>query len=219
MTIALDPNGSSKASVSNFTGTSTTLTISTTNANDVIILDLLDGSGDSAAVVTSTSLTWTQHAIVNPVGNTLERWFAIAASPLSGEVITVSGLSTVVTDISVYAISGANTVTPFDAGGPVTSTTGPDPFSITTVNPNTMVIAQMLEGVVNPPTAGSGWTQIHSLFFYITEFQVRSTAGTVSVTLGTGAGDASGAVIDAIVQASAPTPPLFLPSRRIFARR
>lgn len=205
MTIALDPNGSSSGQVAGSTAALVTVTISTTNANDVIICDVIDAAAFSLAVVTSTSLTWTNHASLTGIGgsNSMSRWYAIASSPLSGEVVTVSGLGATFANVLVYSISGANTSTPFDAGGPVaTQGTAIDPLSITTVNPNTMITGVYLESSASP-TAGAGFTMLGTLSFSITEYAFKTSTGTYSVPIGTGAGTANGGIIDAIVQASA----------------
>lgn len=195
---SIDPNGSAIGFFQLGSGTSTTVTISTTNSNDVIIMDLSDSSGASSAVVSSPSLTWTKRTSVFPGSATTERWFAIAASPLTSEVITISGLSNSFSRGTAVAISGANTAAPFDAGGPVSGSTA-DPQSITTASPNTLILAYF---TCNTPTSpGAGWTTVHTAAgdFAISEYQTQTAAGTYSATLGTGGtGTASTFIIDGI---------------------
>lgn len=207
MALSIDPNGSAVGFFQQGAGTSATITISTTNPNDFIILDFTDSVLFSTAVPTSANLTWSQHVHVDAGSSSIMRFTAVAASPLTNEVIMIGTLGNGFTRGTCVAISGANTTSPFDAGGPVISTTGPDPLSITTVNMNTMLVAYY---PCNTPTSpGAGFTTIHSAAgdFALSEYQILSAAGTTSVTIGAGGnGTASSGIIDGIVAAAAAAP-------------
>lgn len=201
MALALD--GSTSNTV---TGpASLTLTLSTTSTNDVIVVDIAP-NGAPIVSVTSSHLTFTRHAIVGSNPFTLERWYAIAASTLSSEVITVTMTSAgPLLTAFAYGISGANTSSPWDSGGPQTS--GSDPLSITTANANTMVLATFRMGSTASPTAGSTFTSIAPIAgFAISEYKIVSSIGTYSCTLTTGAGNANGVIVDAVVAASSGVP-------------
>lgn len=203
MTIALDPNGSAIGSYQQGSGTSATITISTTNSNDIIIVDFTDSVLFSTAAPTSANLTFSNRiAYTGAASQTLLRYYAVASSPLTSEVITIGTLNNGFSRGTAFAVSGADTASPFDTGS--TQTGDADPISITTSTANTMVIGYY---TCNTPTSpGSGYTTINSAAsdFAISEYRVVSSANTYSVTIGTGGvGTGSGGIIDAIKQSSA----------------
>ena len=84
---------------------------------------------------------------------------------------------------------------------PVTGTT--DPLSITTTHANTMVIGSFRMNSTSTPTQGTGYTIISGANFLLSEYQIfSSTQSGLSVTIGTGAGDANGCIADALVAAA-----------------
>ena len=180
---------------------SVNLTLTTSSANDLIVVDAAsNGSGLTASGVTATGLTFTKHSSFG-VSQTIERWSAVASSALSGVTITVTQTNQDFLAVTAYGISGANTSSPWDSGGPQTGT---DPISITTVNANTMVIGTYKMNSTASPTAGTGFTQIaaDASSFHMSEYKIVSATGTYSVTLGTGAGDSQAGIVDAVVKAT-----------------
>lgn len=131
----------------------------TTGSGDVVValVNTTNPFGTTATVssISGGGLTWIkrkQFTITTSnfdVGST-EIWYAIAASPLTSQVITAT-LSTASTGavITVFAVSGANTTTPWDingslpaSGSDVTGTsTVPTITSVSTTNANTVLIA------------------------------------------------------------------------------
>jgi hypothetical protein len=205
MSLALD------GSASNFndSAASLTLTLSTTQANDVIYLyGFISGTSFSQSV-SSSHVTWAASArdTVQIGGDTLFTWKGTASGALSSEVITITWDTTAFVSAVVFAVSGANTSSPFDSGGssnvPVGNTTGAD-LVIDTNNANTFIAAGYLttDGTM---TAGSGWTAIpntdDSSTFLFVEYQIASSAqSSLSATF---ANDTSeGGIADAIVAAS-----------------
>lgn len=208
------------SSVSNQNGGSgsLTLTIPTINSGDVVIVDVGPNRGPVTSL-TSPNLTYTAHKVLNYGNSTngIERWFAIANANLSNETVTVVQTLSFFNSGTAYSVSGANTSTPFDSGGPVGTVNGvspppaSDPETITTANANTMVIATFRSASVSQPGAGTGFTAISSLAgsFFLSEYQLLSSAQTLSCGLasGNGTGTANGSILDAIVAAGvAPNP-------------
>lgn len=143
---------------------------STTASNDVVIA-LITTSNATASTVSSISgggLTWTkrkQFTILTSSFTTgsIEEWSAVAASPLTSQVITANlSITALSATISVFAFSGGNTTTPFDVNAALPATnsdvtgtsTIPTVSAISTTNANTALIAF----VSTPGAAGSALT-------------------------------------------------------------
>lgn len=196
MTLAIDgtPNHATNGGT-----TSIALSLTTSIANDLIVVDVSYNAGVVNSV-SATGLTFTQHATNASPG--IDRWAAVASSTFSGS-ITVSMSSTATAQATAYAISGANTSSPWDAGGPqiLSGNNVSDPISITTHNANTMAIATWRMISQSTPTQGTGFTLISGADFALCEYQVLSSAQTLSCTIGTGAGNANAGIADAVVAA------------------
>jgi hypothetical protein len=162
--------------------TSTTISLTTTNPQDVIMVcvtttNWFQGTAYSPPVVTgikdSAGLTWTMRAGVTAspagtIGWRVEEWTAIAASPLSNDAITVSLSANSYTDLDAFGISGANTATPFDSSHPsATSGVGVNGATssvattlITTSNANDMIVGcTAIGGAI---AYGSGFTALEN---------------------------------------------------------
>lgn len=194
---------------------SLSLTLTTTQSNDVIIV-LAGGSNSvtpgTALTVSGCSLSWTQKSFANDTtGREVQLWYAIAASPLSGCTITetVTSGDWNVTGMTAEGISGANTTTPFDPNGAssgvahgVTST--PTVSGISTSNAHDILIGGVVAGGSGPPTAGSGFTQLWNSSavapVLASEYEVVSaTQSGISLTFGVPS-SASWAMLAAAVQ-------------------
>lgn len=203
-TQTIDP-GSNYVACASCPGLSVTITIN--SANEFLVAFSATNTGSVSGVTDTLGLTWTQRATV---GSQPEMEFT-ALGPTGGsypqtDTITFAAPSGYIT-AGVMGIIGANTGSPFD-GSAVTGTA--DPLTISTSHTNTIVVAGFRFASTSTPTAGSGWTAQPggSLFFSINEYQgFSSTQSGLSVTVGTGAGDANGAIADAIVLNSAPRLP------------
>lgn len=181
--------------------TSITLTLSYSSGS-FIVCDITTNGPPITAVSSAALGAFTHH--VNSPSDAIERWHLVATSAQTNDTITVTQTTALFITADVYEIKGANTSSPYDSGGPQTSD-GPDPKSITTANANTMVIAAFRESSTASPTAGSGFTQISGADFQLTEYEILSSAQTLSCTQTTGAGNSNGLIIDAIVAAAAGT--------------
>jgi hypothetical protein len=168
----LDPNSASHGSADS-AGSPSSITISTTNPNDIIYAcETGDYSGLTLGVSDSAGLTWTARTattVSSSHGITLECWYAVAANPLASDVVSFTGSGGGYGGANyatlVFSVSGVNTAGPFDPNlnYAVTGTGGSGTtasVSITTTNANDMII-----GVVGLPntvtiSAGSGYTLI-----------------------------------------------------------
>ncbi len=108
-------------------GTSFTIpSVSTTNANDVIVLSIVANDGSTTVTVSSisdslNSITWQSTARASTTfctsteKSSLVEWYGIASSVLTNDVITVR-LSTTPLSASgiAFGVAGVDTTTPFD---------------------------------------------------------------------------------------------------------
>lgn len=203
MALALD------ASVSGNSGSSGSfqVTITTTVAACVLLAFITTNGGPVTGITDSAGLTWTHRATGRSVGGeTNELWYAIAASQVTSDIITVATTSANFITVHAFAVSGADTASPFD-GTAVTDGTAPaDPLSISTTNADTMIIGGFRFSGTGSPTAGTGFTSIAALAagFQLAEYQiVAATQTNLDVTVGTGVGDSGGGIADAIKAAAA----------------
>jgi large repetitive protein len=199
-TLALDGHGfTNKPTWSN----STSVSLTTTKANDVIILDVVQ-NGSSVNTVTDTAgLTWHQRAVTGSGSQTISEYYAIAPNALSGDSITVATAGAAFyTDLNAFAVSGANTASPFDNNLSTPVTAASSTAAVTTSNANDMIIAGYRFASDATPAAGSGWTAINAASgYYLSEYKIVSTtqAGLVATA---STADQNGGIVDAIAQAS-----------------
>ena len=159
------------------TNTVASAAFTSSNSNDVVIafVNTTNGSSITVSSISGGGLTWIkrkQFAITTSTFNfgSIEEWYGIAASPLSSQVITatLSGNSNSAT-ITVFAISGGNTTTPFDVNVSLPATasditgtsTVPTVSGVSTTNANTVLLSLVcLPGNNVTLTDPSGFTRI-----------------------------------------------------------
>ncbi len=178
---ALTIDGSPTAQFS--TTNSGTITLTTTNSNDVIVLLVGNEDATNAVIrtvstVTASGLTFVQRSsktLGAPSYQDTEVWWAIASSPLSAVVITVtlSG-STDDAAMNAFGVSGANTASPWDSNAalPATTTgtagTTPSVSGVSTSNAKDMILGFQGNGngagnAATVETPGSGFTLISNI--------------------------------------------------------
>ena len=198
MALALD--GSVHGST---TATSLGVTLTTSNTDDVIIVIATVNQGPITSI-SGAGLTWNFIASGGTGIAAIEIWYAIASSALSSQTITVTQTASGFITVDAFGISGANTSSPFDANAstPATGTTAT--LTVSTDTADTFIIGGYRFGSTASPTEGTGWTKIFGANFQLSEFKiVSSTQSSLSVAIGTGAGDQNGGVADAVVIAAA----------------
>lgn len=194
MALALD--GSAHA---NGSGTSIGASLTTANANDVIVVICLANGADLESITDDAGLTWTK--ITEGGGsNKIDLWYAIAASALTSNTITCNfSVAASFSTLDVFGISGANTSSPFDADASTPANGTTSELVVSTDTADCFIIGGYRMGTANP-TAGSGWTLISGANFQLAEYKIVSSPQTdLVVDIGTGAGGQNGGVADAIV--------------------
>ena len=201
-TLALDGNGFSSRSFESTTSASVTLT--TSNANDVIILEIVQNGTTVSSVSDTDGLTWYQRAVAGSGSQTIYEYYAIAPNALSADAITVDFSGTAsYADLNAFGISGANTSSPFDTSVPTNAATSTG--AVTTSNANDFIFAAYRFSTDATPSAGSSWTAINaSGGYYLSEYQITSStqAGLVATASTT---DENGGIVDAVQAAPSTT--------------
>jgi hypothetical protein len=104
-----------QSAIASTTSTTMSLTISTVSGNDIIAVAQVGFEDYGISSISDTaSLTWNNYYTTNVDGNALSVWWALATSPLSSDVITVTTGGAGVGDSQAFGVAGANTTTPFD---------------------------------------------------------------------------------------------------------
>jgi hypothetical protein len=187
------------------TGATTTVTLSTTLSNDIIyVVVYSNGGGGVGALTVSGSTLGAFARRVGASTNDLSTYWKHAASPLTNEIITVTPGGAAFDSVTAFAVNGAaNTSSPFDSNGaiPLADATAPtDPSTADTTSANTFIIGAFRMSAESSPTAGAGFTAIQLNGDYLlVEYKIVTSAQTgLSVPIGTGVGDSSRSIVDAI---------------------
>jgi len=185
-----------------------TITLSTTSSNDLIIVDVINTQSSIHGTITvsgSTLGSFTQRAEVDNGSTNTACWrfYKVAASPLSSEIITVSSTISQYLDAVAYGVSGANTVSPWQVAS-VTGTT--EPQSITTSDAAFVTANIVINGSV---TTDTGWTApTPNVSFGLWEYRIPTGAGTFTVSAA--GATTQNVILDAIAPAAGGGPTLFL---------
>lgn len=167
--------------------TAPTLTITTSNSNDVVLVLMASSSTSTPPTVTSSHLTFTQRAVGNRFNSQLcYAFYAIAASPLTSEIITVTFPAASAGMANAIAISGANTASPFDPNVALPKEVGSGGAGganavVSTTHSNTFVYGIMYDSTLYPsaPTATtSGFTQLASVSGGLSQYKIESAPQT-----------------------------------------
>lgn len=172
----------------------------TTKAALIVIVVLGNIGPNTISSITGGGLTWALRTN-SPVSD-IEIWTAPAASVLSGVTFTITPTGNSFMTADLFAISGYNTGSPYDGNASIPANSSTDPITISTDNAFDFIIGGFRFGVTASPTQGAGWTKISGANFTLTEYKIVSTAqSNLSVSVGTGAGDANGGIADAVKSA------------------
>lgn len=211
MALALDGS----ASATNLNTTSGTVTLSTTQANDIIYVcvNVNNGTNVVSTVTDSAGLTYTRRTRIDTDFDQ-DTWYAVAPNALSSDTITVTNTAASPRwAICAFGISGASTSSPFDPNSSIPQeqqTTAPTQPSITysTTDANDFIIGFVASGNGVTYTVNSGFTAIANINLMLVEYQVVS--GTVTNATLTASDSAStqsvGLTVDAVVPSSAAPP-------------
>jgi len=186
-----------------------TVTVSTSQTNDVIVLMVMCNPGVTSMSVSGGGLTWNTHFAVETVGTRsgAEFW-AYAPSTLSSATVSVTYVSGSACNPAYIAIHGANTANPFDTNANLpnlVNANSPASCTVSTNNPNDMLFGYMMQGGSSSPTGPSGWTALDT--FPAAEHWdayeiVATTQSSLSATWTATAGSNISGFCDAVVQGS-----------------
>ena len=181
-----------------------TVTLSTSHANDVIFMCANIAHTGTNSTITSVSgsslgsFTLAANTASTFAGN-LSCWYKVAASALTSEVITATVASASgFQALSAWGVNGANTTTIFDSNPsiPVEASGFSLPAQyISTTATKTFIIgvgansSGCFSGVPSGCGPGSGWTNINSGNFLVTEYQIVSSPQTNLQITSSGGGD------------------------------
>jgi hypothetical protein len=172
-------------------GATTTLPGFSTAAGSGEIVVAIITNAASVTSVTAPGLTFTlRSSYTGGAGASVGAVFTAPYTSNFSGTVTVTVASSSFAQATVFAIGSATTG---DTGGPVAKPSG-GAASITTTNANDFVFASMALST-STGTVGAGWTQIANANFMLVEFQIVSSTGTFTGTLGTGT--PQGTIIDA----------------------
>lgn len=178
----------------------TTVAAAVTTTSAALIVAVVTTNGGPITGVSGGGLSWARHAnVTGGSAEYLELWTAEAASPLSAVTMTATNTFSSFCTLDVFGVSGYDTADIFDNDASVPNTGVSDPRTISTALADTMIIGAFRFAGTPSPTAGSGYTAISGADYQLTEYQVvSSTQSGLSVTVGTGVGNANGGIATAI---------------------
>jgi len=152
-------------------GSSVPLPHLTTTNNVVIVVFIGNITGTLATISDSASLTWTLRANYVNGGTKINEYYAISASSLSSDTITITTTGGGVTSAVAIAISGANIASPYDVNVALPNTGYVDPGTVSTTAANTIVFGAFVVNTSNNITSGSGFTALDSEGYWLVEYQ------------------------------------------------
>jgi hypothetical protein len=199
MALALDGSAHNNSSAS-----STAVTLTTTQPNDIIAVLAISNAGVDASSVSGGGLTWNNRAILDTgTGVHIGYWWAVASTVLTSATITVTPFFGAYTTVDAFAVSGANTSSPFD-GSVITNSVNPAaPLSINTTHANTFIFGHFEGGSLVAVAPLAKLSTSLPADFALVEYEIVSTTQTgLSVTV-TVPGNANTGIADAILAAAA----------------
>jgi len=197
--------------------TSCTLSLTTSNSNDVIYASVSDSAGGNilTSFTDSAGLTWHQRQLVNNNGNSIDvyTYYAIASSPVSSDTITWQNSASANMRGMVIGVSGANLAAPFDPNlSTAPSASGSSStmsVTVTTTNANDIIIGAGKSNGGTVTSGASGYTATFccSSQYFGFEYKIVSSTGSYTPTFGLSSSGAWSEIGDAIEAAPATATP------------
>ena len=186
------------------------LTLTTTNPNDILYLSITENSAESVTSVTSAGLSWTLRGTATSGAVKVETWYFVSSASGSTPItiaVNTNGVNYGNTAVA-QGISGVDIANPFD--GTYTPNTGTGTTATTaktTANSNDFIIGSVAINTNPTVTVGSGFnlvaTQANSNVRETSvEYKVVSSAGSNPANFTIGASNNWAMIEDAIRQAS-----------------
>jgi len=189
------PRIDGKDHATGFSGTTRTLTLTTTQPNDYIIVSAVTNSTGIASVVGSSLGAFTLISSAARGGtSSLQVWAKFAASPLTSEVITVTQDDSNFMTCDAWAVAGTGqTSLVWSTGSPQKVDNASTSVSITTTEAKSVVIGAHAVND-NGVTPASGFTLIYGSDYALTQYKELSAAGTETISGGSSTLQASIAI-------------------------
>lgn len=200
MALALDGSSSSTATSAN-----RALTLTTTNANDIIFA-VASGNGKLSAV-SGASLTWVMRSQAAGSNNlNVTTFWALAPSILTSATLTLTWSASTFMSCWVFGVSGANSSSPFDPnGGLPVQDINVASGTYSTTNANDLVIAANSCNYSATPAVPTGFTAIagpNTSYFGQCCYQILSSPQSGTTVSWPSANTGNSFIIDAVTQAS-----------------
>lgn len=174
----------------------TTVNITTTQTNDIVVLLVTGPISNNIAVSDVAGLTWNHRGyFVNSVAIAIDVWWAYSPSTLSADTVTATNAS-ISGRLVVFGAHGANTTTPWDVNGalPAVFDSGSiAPYStsptttISTTNANCLLISSIrFDPFLSTPTgltAPTGFSLILATGSFLDVAKQAVTAAQSSVAI------------------------------------
>lgn len=198
--IGLDANANAVVTANASSGSTLALPAMTTNSTNVVLIVMALTNTNIISTITDTAgLTWARRAHTDTgAGEYVDEWWAVSASALSANVITLNFAGAVAfVTASGYAVTNGKTSAPFDINVSLPATSITATVAVSTTATNTMGIGAYRATATASPT-GTGWTSILGANFFLSEYKLfasAQTATTVPMDQAT-----NGGIGDALVQ-------------------
>jgi hypothetical protein len=198
------------ASTNTVTSNTMTITLTTTQPNDVLYLSWVGNGGRRITGVSSSGTSaWTRRAYITAdSSHYVETWYATRATAGTTTItITLTSDSSTNCAAVAFGISGADTASPFDGNArTATGNSASASVSVTTSNANEFIIGALGVEHANSLTTGSGFTLIRTQTVGGTrqtsdEYMTGATAGTYTARYTWTGSDYWGIIAEAVKQA------------------
>ena len=201
-TLAVDAINLTPASYTN----SQSVTLTTANPNEVVMLFVDAGDSPTATTTNSVSdtagLNW--HERADAYNYALYEYYAIATGTLSADVITVTLPTYGNPTLNAFSIVDANTSSPFDPNASLPATSTNATVSGSTSNANNLIFAAYNSWGTATMAPGSGWSTISdpSGQYYVSEYKIATTTQSgLTATVSAGGSTIGSGIMDAVQQA------------------
>jgi hypothetical protein len=198
------------ASTNTVTSNTMTITLTTTQPNDVLYLSWVGNGGRRITGVSSSGTSaWTRRAYIAADGtHYVETWYATRATAGTTTItITLTSDSSTNCAAVAFGISGADTASPFDGNArTATGNSASASVSVTTSSANEFIIGALGLENTNSLTTGSGFTLIRTQTVGTSrqtsdEYMTAATAGTYTARYTWTGSDYWGIIAEAVKQA------------------
>lgn len=168
-------------------------TLTTAGAGELIYVTSVTTNATPPTIADTAGLVWTIRGNIALTGGSfLYSWYAISASKLTADVVTLTG--TAIYQINATAFMGQSAK---PLAIPVGTYNGNLQMSVPTTAPSGIVLAFYAMSTTTG-TPGSGWTAIYNTDFTLLEYKYNSTMIANEVALASSTGTLNGGIIEVL---------------------